>query len=160
MSQWNNKRPRGLDDLLELKTQYTRMFWKVLNTIGYLRYQMATSHILTGIQIYHGNQSCNVVIKFGWSPMKIVAEIALGKYSSIWSSLRNISKCHNFCRKVTACMIIIHCIKFGWIGWKMGEEPSLKKNVKLEILQSSPNDLPYIHNRTPSPIFSSVLVND
>ncbi len=31
-----NKRPRGLDDLLELKTQYTRT--KVLNRICYLRY--------------------------------------------------------------------------------------------------------------------------
>ncbi len=35
-----NKRPRGLDALLELKTQYTRMFWKVVNRIKlcYLRY--------------------------------------------------------------------------------------------------------------------------
>ncbi len=33
-----NKRPRGLDTMLEPKTQYTRMFWKVLNRICYLRY--------------------------------------------------------------------------------------------------------------------------
>ncbi len=33
-----NKRPSGLEDLLELQTQYTIMFWKVLDRLWYLRY--------------------------------------------------------------------------------------------------------------------------
>ena len=60
--------------------------------------------------------------------------------------VRKNSKCDNFCnfcqiaKKVTPCMIMTPCIKFGWIGWKLWEEQRFKKIVKLEILQSSPND--------------------
>ncbi len=37
----------------------------------------------------------NVVIKFGWTPMKIVGEIEIpAAYGPV---LRKISKCHNFC---------------------------------------------------------------
>ena len=35
-------------------------------------------------------------------------------------------------------MIMILCIKFGWIEWKLGEEQSFNKIMKLEILQSAP----------------------
>ena len=47
-------------------------------------------------------------------------------------------------KNVTACMIMIPCIKFGGIGLKLGEEKSFKKivklEVKLEILQRALND--------------------
>ncbi len=63
------------------------------------------------------------------------------------AALRKNSKSHKFCnfwqiaKIVATCMIMIPCIEFGWIGWKLGEEKSFKKIVKLEILQSALNDL-------------------
>ena len=67
-----NKRPRGLDARLELKTKNVLKSLKQ-NMFTYLRYYMSTSHILTGVRF---TMVTNVVIKFGWT-MKIVGEIAL-----------------------------------------------------------------------------------
>ncbi len=60
----------------------------------------------------------NVVIKFGWT-MKIVEKYQFENYSSILSCLGKISNAIIFAifgqspKKVTACMIVILCIKFG-----------------------------------------------
>ncbi len=40
--------------------------------------------------------AANVVTKFGWTPMKNVGEIE--NSSCIWSCVKKISKCHNFCK--------------------------------------------------------------
>ncbi len=59
--------------------------------------------------------------KFGWTPMKFVGGIETS--SCIWSCVKKISKCHNFwqiAKKVTACMIMIPCIKVWMNQIKIG----------------------------------------
>ena len=60
--------------------------------------------------------------------------------------LRKNSKFHNYCnfwqivKTVTACMIMIPSMKFGRIGWKLGEDQSFK-NCKIgNFFQSAPYD--------------------
>ena len=123
-----NKRPRCLDDPFELKAQYT-----CKNVLKRFRQNMLSQvldtcdcSILTGIQIYHGNQ-CPPKVWMGTnqncgrnSTLKIPAA-----YRPV---LTKISKCHFFfifwqiaqksnnLYQVYCPMIRIPCIKFGWIG--------------------------------------------
>ncbi len=62
----NSKRPRGLDVLLELKTQYTRIFLKVLNR---MLSQVLDANFPLQYSNRHLDLQCtmvaNVVTKFG-----------------------------------------------------------------------------------------------
>ncbi len=83
----------------------------------------------------------SVVIKFEWTPMKIVGEIAA--YGPV---LRKISKCHKFCKfwqmaKKSDSLYdydTLHKLWMNRMNILRGDE--FLKIVKLEILQSAPND--------------------
>ena len=57
----------------------------------------------------------NVVIKFRWTPMKIVGEIELLKIPAAYGPVRvrKHFKSGRFPQKVTFCIIMIRCIQFG-----------------------------------------------